>query len=111
MQGWGEPELDAWDAWTPWEAAERFANVDVPWCVVGGWSIDLFVGEQTREHGDLEIEFLCRDFDVARAALAASACSLPAAEGFGRYNITRRRHRRTTRSGCSTCRPMYGAST
>ena len=42
----------------------------MPWCVVAGWSIDLFIGEQTREHGDLEVEFLSRDFEVARAALA-----------------------------------------
>jgi len=27
----------------------------VPWCVVGGWAIDLFLGEQTRPHHDLEI--------------------------------------------------------
>ena len=64
MQDWEGPELDAWDAWTPWEAAERFAHIDVPWCVVAGWSIDLFIGKQTREHGDLEVEFLSRDFDV-----------------------------------------------
>lgn len=63
------PDLEAWDAWTPWEAAERLASVDVPWCVVGGWSIDLFVGERTRHHGDLEVELLRPDFDVARAAL------------------------------------------
>lgn len=63
------PDLDAWCAWTPWEAAERFAHVDVPWCVVGGWAIDLFIGKQTRAHGDLEVEFLRRDFEIARAAL------------------------------------------
>jgi len=70
VQEWDGPELGAWDAWTPWEAAERFAHIDVPWCVVAGWSIDLFIGEQTREHGDLEVEFLRRDHDVARGALA-----------------------------------------
>jgi hypothetical protein len=64
------PDLDAWEAWTPWQAAERLADVDVPWCVVGGWAIDLFVGAQTREHGDLEVALLRGDFDVARAALA-----------------------------------------
>ena len=70
MQHGDGPDLDAWDAWTPWEAAARFAHLGVPWCVVGGWAIDLFVGEQTREHGDLEVELLRPHFDVARAALA-----------------------------------------
>ena len=70
MHEQGVPGLDDWDAWTPWEAAERFAAVRVPWCVVGGWAIDLFIGSQTREHGDLEVEVLRGDFDVARAALA-----------------------------------------
>ena len=64
------PDLDAWEAWTPWEAAERFAHVDVPWCVVGGWAVDLFIGEQTREHSDLEVELLRGDFGAARAAVA-----------------------------------------
>ena len=70
MQEGDGPDLEAWDAWTPEEAAERFTYVGVPWCVVGGWSIDLFVGAQTRDHGDLEVEVLERDFDVVRAALA-----------------------------------------
>ena len=50
-----EPDLDAWDAWRPEEIARRLAGVDVPWYVAGGWAIDLFLGRQRREHGDLEI--------------------------------------------------------
>jgi Aminoglycoside-2''-adenylyltransferase len=52
---WDGPGLDAWRPWTPAEVADRLAGVGVPWCVVGGWSIDLFLGEETREHEDLEI--------------------------------------------------------
>jgi hypothetical protein len=44
-----------WDAWSPREAAARLAGVDVPWAVAGGWALDLFRGEVTREHSDLEI--------------------------------------------------------
>src|SRR4051794_7734546 len=44
-----------WQAWRPEEAAQRLEALDVPWCVAGGWSIDLFVGFQRREHEDLEI--------------------------------------------------------
>ncbi len=53
----GEPVDDdvLWDSWHPEEAAERLAEVWAPWCVVGGWALDLFLGEQTREHDDLEI--------------------------------------------------------
>lgn len=49
------PDLDAWDAWRPEDVASRLDGVDVPWCVAGGWAIDLFLGGQRREHGDLEI--------------------------------------------------------
>jgi hypothetical protein len=49
------PDIEAWDAWHPRALAQRLAGVTFPWCVAGGWAIDLFLGEQTREHGDLEI--------------------------------------------------------
>ena len=37
------------------ELADMLDGVDVDWCVVGGWAIDLFLGEVTRPHHDLEI--------------------------------------------------------
>lgn len=49
------PDLDAWEAWTPAEAARRLAGVAAPWYVAGGWAIDLFLGGRRREHEDLEI--------------------------------------------------------
>ncbi|MEM9893540.1 MAG: hypothetical protein AAF962_22010 [Actinomycetota bacterium] len=58
------PPLDAWDPWTPWEMAERLDGLDVAWCVVGGWAIDLALGARTRPHEDLEIA-------VPRSELAA----------------------------------------
>ncbi|MEU5582614.1 hypothetical protein ABZ791_27840 [Streptomyces huasconensis] len=50
-------ELDArWvAAWRPEQVAERLRGVNAPWCVAAGWALDLFRGEQTRPHGDLEI--------------------------------------------------------
>ena len=59
-----------WDAWHPLEITERLAGVDVPWCVVAGWALDLFRGEVTREHEDLEIAVPAGRFGVIRAALA-----------------------------------------
>jgi hypothetical protein len=70
---WDGPGLDAWHAFTPAELAARLDGVDVPWCVVGGWSIDLSLGRITRHHEDLEIEILRADFPVVRAALAPLA--------------------------------------
>jgi Aminoglycoside-2''-adenylyltransferase len=60
-----------WDAWRPDEAARLLAGLTVPWCVAPGWALDLWRGEQTRDHGDLEIAVPGPDFGVVRAALAA----------------------------------------
>jgi hypothetical protein len=49
------PGLDAWPAWHPRDAAALLAECPVPWCVAAGWAIDLHLGQQTREHSDLEI--------------------------------------------------------
>lgn len=74
---WDGPPLEAWSgAWTPEEVAAAMEGVGVPWCVVGGWSIDLFLGEQTREHGDIEIEILRPDELVVREHLALSFCAV-----------------------------------
>jgi len=50
-------EIDArWtEAWRPEQVAERLNGIDAPWCVAAGWALDLFRGEQSRPHGDLEI--------------------------------------------------------
>jgi hypothetical protein len=69
VTGGDGPPLDAWRAWTPTEVARRLAGVDVPWCVVGGWSIDLFLGEQTRPHANLEIAVPRADLPPLRKAL------------------------------------------
>ena len=46
----------------PLEVAGRLlAGLDAPWWVAGGWAIDLFVGRQTRTHGDLDIAMRRRD--------------------------------------------------
>jgi hypothetical protein len=49
------PDVELWDAWSPAQAAELFADLNVPWYVAAGWAIDLFHGEQRREHEDLEL--------------------------------------------------------
>lgn len=38
------------------EAVERFAAVDVDWWIAGGLAIDLFLGWESRQHDDIDIE-------------------------------------------------------
>lgn len=66
---WDGPPLSAWAPWSPTEVAEQLTNVGVPWCVVGGWAIDLFLDRQTRTHDDIEIAIVRADFQAVRAHL------------------------------------------
>lgn len=59
-----------WAAWHPDELARRLAGVAVPWCVAGGWAVDLWHGRTTREHEDLEIAVPSAGFGEIEAALA-----------------------------------------
>jgi len=67
---WEGPPLEAWRAWTPHEIATLLRGVDVAWCVVGGWAIDLFLGAVTRAHGDLEVAIPRTAFRRVREHLA-----------------------------------------
>ncbi|HXQ11279.1 MAG TPA: hypothetical protein VN805_09835 [Caulobacteraceae bacterium] len=67
---WDGPPVEAWSmAWTPDQAAVALAGVSAPWAVAGGWAIDLWLGEQTREHEDLEITVPAAFFPEIRARL------------------------------------------
>ena len=50
-----EPDLTLWDAWRPEQVSALLAGVQAPWYVAAGWAIDLFLGQERREHEDLEI--------------------------------------------------------
>ncbi|MEU8482417.1 hypothetical protein [Streptomyces sp. NPDC048641] len=64
----GADDLDArWaDAWRPEQVAERLDGVGAPWCIAAGWALDLFRGEQSRPHGDLEIAVPAAGFPEIR---------------------------------------------
>ncbi|MGW4566431.1 nucleotidyltransferase domain-containing protein [Streptomyces sp. NPDC004561] len=61
-------ELEArWaDAWRPEQVAERLDGVGPPWCIAAGWALDLFRGEQSRPHDDLEISVPAAGFPEIR---------------------------------------------
>ena len=65
-----ELDLSKWDSWRPDEVARRLASVEVPWYVAAGWAIDLFLGQETREHEDLEIAVPRAGFADVTAALS-----------------------------------------
>ena len=50
-----------WDPWQPEDVARFFSTAGVPWWIAGGWAIDLFLGEQTRAHEDIDVQILRRD--------------------------------------------------
>ncbi len=52
---WDGPPLEAWQAWTPEQTAARLAGLAAPWCVVGGWALDVWLGRESRVHEDLEV--------------------------------------------------------
>jgi hypothetical protein len=68
-----------WEPWHPRQLAEMFAAVTVPWYVAAGWALDLFRGEQTREHEDLEVAIpsTAEAFAQVRAALAGYELEVP----------------------------------
>lgn len=66
---WDGPGVEAWQPWEPGELARRLAGTTASCCVVGGWSIDLFVGRMTRPHQDLEIATTRQDVPAIRRQL------------------------------------------
>jgi hypothetical protein len=43
------------------KVVEWMGGYDCPWGVAGGWAIDLFVGNETRNHSDIEVAILRED--------------------------------------------------
>jgi len=63
------PDQNSWEPWSPGELSRRLSHASKPWCVVGGWAIDLWLGAKTREHEDLEFTILREDLDIFRHVL------------------------------------------
>jgi aminoglycoside-2''-adenylyltransferase len=50
-----------WAVVCPHEVAALLAGIACPWWIAGGWALDLFLGDQTRAHEDLDVGILRRD--------------------------------------------------
>jgi hypothetical protein len=72
----GEP---VWEPWHPAELASLLTSVTAPWYVAAGWALDLFRGQETREHEDLEIAVpnTAAAFGQVRRALADYEFEVP----------------------------------
>jgi aminoglycoside-2''-adenylyltransferase len=75
-----DADVDAWEAWDPPAVTERLRGVETPWRIVGGWALDLWRGEQTREHEDLEIAVPEAGFDEVRERLRDLEFFVPCGE-------------------------------
>ncbi|HEX2037610.1 MAG TPA: amino acid transporter [Chloroflexota bacterium] len=73
-------EFGPWAPLAPAEAAALLGGAPWPWWIAGGWAIDLFVGRQTRRHGDLDVQVRRRDQHAAHATLVAQGWELHAAD-------------------------------
>jgi hypothetical protein len=59
-----------WKPWRPEEVAVLLRNCDIPWCVAGGWALDVWRGAETRPHEDIEIAIPRRYFPAIRDRLS-----------------------------------------
>ena len=65
-------ELAGGQTWTdelPAQTAALMRGFASPWFIAGGWAVDLFLGEVTRPHDDIEIAILRRDQSALHAHL------------------------------------------
>ena len=54
-------DVHDWQALSVSEVTSVMHRIDVRWWIAGGWAIDLFLGRQTRPHGDIDVLVLRRD--------------------------------------------------
>jgi hypothetical protein len=73
----------------PVSVAEVMSEVGVWWAVAGGWAIDLWLGEQTREHHDVEVVVRRCDQAAVHEALCGRwelRCLDPPGSGWRSWN-------------------------
>ncbi|MFA9557617.1 nucleotidyltransferase domain-containing protein [Evansella sp. AB-rgal1] len=53
--------MEIWKPLSVREIQNIFKGIPVEWWIAGGWAIDLFLGEITREHEDIDVVILRKD--------------------------------------------------
>jgi Aminoglycoside-2''-adenylyltransferase len=67
-----EPVKDAvWRSVGPAEVRDWLAPISEPWWIAGGWALDLFLGEVSRPHGDIDVGIFRGDAPKICATLSA----------------------------------------
>jgi hypothetical protein len=66
-----QPAVGPWHESQPRDVASLFSNLAIYWWIAGGWALDLFIGRQTRPHGDLDVGVFRNDVKIALAALSS----------------------------------------
>jgi hypothetical protein len=57
-----EPVTTAvWRHTKPVEVQEWLHSLSVPWWIAGGWALDLFLGQETRPHEDMDVGIFRKD--------------------------------------------------
>jgi hypothetical protein len=54
-------EFGPWQPLSPQQVSVLFRSAAFSWWIAGGWTIDLFLGRQTRSHDDIDVLVLRRD--------------------------------------------------
>ncbi|UCZ55094.1 hypothetical protein LGQ02_10370 [Bacillus shivajii] len=52
---------DIWKPLSVSEVTETFNKIPIHWWIAGGWALDIYLGEETRGHEDIDIVILRRD--------------------------------------------------
>lgn len=66
-----DAEPGTWQPSTPEAAARWFTSLQAPWWIAGGWALDLYTGNQSRPHKDLDVGILRRDAAQVLASLVS----------------------------------------
>ena len=71
MRTVNQTDLRPWRAVVPDSCADWFSSLKVPWWVAGGWALDLYTGEQSRAHEDLDVGVLRANISSVLDALSS----------------------------------------
>lgn len=66
---------------------QELAGVGVPWFVTSGWALELFTGQPSRYHDDLDVGIFRQDALVLRAHLLARGWRLDKVVDDGKYSL------------------------